>query len=200
MDYVRDIISLLVKPGYICVDVGANVGETAGWMLDAGAANVICIEPMPKWAESLRKNLAGRSFEIHEVALADGSPDYQKLWFAKEDSTNPGNGGLCPTGEFPVRLTTLDELLAGSSVDFVKIDVEGMELPVLRGAKQTLAINRPAVLYETRCEFEGNIPGLLFQPIADLLHNLGYSLFDFQGGRLIPTDGLARGWNTVAIV
>jgi FkbM family methyltransferase len=197
MDYVKELIALLVKPGQVCVDVGANIGETEQWMLDAGASNVTCIEPMPKWADALEQRLAGRSFELHLVGVADHSASGQ--WFAGEDASNPGYGGLARTGEFLVTLTTLDELLKDRSVNFMKIDVEGMELPVLRGAQEILKRDRPIVLYETRIEFEQAAEAPIFSIIADLLRGLGYSLFDYQDGQLCPTDGLARGWNTVAL-
>lgn len=196
MDFVADLIPLLVKPGHVCVDVGANVGETAEWMLQAGASTVICVEPMPKWAAALRQRL---SFELHEVALADGSEHYREGWFAQEDSNNPGNGGLSRQGEALVTVTTLDAMLGDRVVDFIKIDVEGMELPVLRGAVQTLARCHPTLLFETRIEFEQAAGAPLFEPIATLLKGLGYGLFDFQQGALCPADVLLLGWNTVAI-
>jgi len=84
-------------------------------------------------------------------------------------------------------------------VNFVKIDVEGMELYVLRGAQEVLKRDHPIVLYETRIEFEQAAGIPLFSAIADLLRGCGYSLFDYQDGQLLPTDGLARGWNTVAM-
>jgi len=199
MDYVQELIAKLVKPGHVCVDVGANVGETAQWMLDAGASSVICVEPMPKWAEALKQRLTNRPFELHQMAVADNSPDYAGQWFAGEDASNPGNGGLVRNSEFPVTLTTLDEVLKDRPVNFVKIDVEGMELYVLRGAQEILKRDHPIVIYETRIEFEQAAGHPLFSVIAELLNGLGYGLFDYQDGQLLPTDGLARGWNTVAL-
>jgi len=199
MDYVQELIAKLVKPGHVCVDVGANVGETAQWMLDAGAESVICVEPMPKWAEALKQRLANRPFELHQMAVADNSPDYAGQWFAGEDASNPGNGGLVRSSEFPITLTTLDEVLKDRPVNFVKIDVEGMELYVLRGAQEVLKRDHPIVIYETRIEFEQASATPLFQPIADLLHHIGYSLYDYRDNALHLSDGLARGWNTVAL-
>lgn len=199
MDYVQELIAKLVKPGFVCVDVGANIGETAQWMLDAGASNVICVEPMPKWADALKQRLANRPFELHQMAVADNAPEYAGQWFAGEDMSNPGNGGLVRSSEFPIILTTLDEVLKDRPVDFVKIDVEGMELYVLRGAQEILKRDRPIILYETRIEFEQAAGKPVFSVIADLLRGLGYALFDYRDGHFLPTDGLARGWNTVAL-
>jgi len=81
-------------------------------------------------------------------------------------SLAPGN---CPdTNDHitkPVETITLDAL-APQDVAFIKIDVEGHELEVLRGARETLTRNRPVLLIEIR---EKNLP-----PIRELLTELGY--------------------------
>jgi hypothetical protein len=73
-----------------------------------------------------------------------------------------------------VSLTTLDaEVAAGARPPhFIKVDVEGHEFSVLRGAAQTLREHRPVVLFESTQEKEA---------VAQFLRDMGYGLTDVHG-------------------
>jgi hypothetical protein len=88
---------------------------------------------------------------------------------------------------------TLDDLLAPlDRVDFIKIDVDGHELPVLQGAGKVLARFRPPILIEL-CPHVCVIHGYSFAALVRLLTDAGYRLEDLEG-KPLPSDpgGLER--------
>jgi FkbM family methyltransferase len=79
--------------------------------------------------------------------------------------------------EIEVRTTTVDaEISSGAPPpQFMKIDVEGHELAVLRGARRTLSEHRPFLIFETTSNHE---------EVGDLLQQLGYMMLDLSGAPL----------------
>lgn len=126
------------------VDVGAADGDYAREMLrEFPKAKIFCFEPIPesynKITRKLEQHYPHREFKIYNVALSD-QKDIARLKF---DSTHPDAGTLIP-GEhrgnvIEVKTDTMDNLLEKvSSIDFMKIDVEGWERRVLAGGKNTM--------------------------------------------------------------
>jgi FkbM family methyltransferase len=136
-----------IQVGTTVVDVGANVGLYT-WLASrcvGPQGKVIALEPsLSNWqALSRAKQVNGWSnVEIHRVAAADRSGHM----YLEQSSYNSGNNALAETstaGSDAVEVIRLDDLLAGRKVDFIKIDVQGWEAAVLKGAGQTLSQNRP---------------------------------------------------------
>lgn len=138
------------------IDVGCHEGAVLKEMLRLAPDGVHhAFEPLPGFANGLRRTFGGRpNVHVHELALSDqeGEATFQHV------VSNPGYSGLRKRRydrpdetlqEIRVRTARLDDLLPNSHrVDFVKIDVEGAELLVLRGAAATLARCRPTVVFE----------------------------------------------------
>ncbi|HXU29407.1 MAG TPA: FkbM family methyltransferase, partial [Thermoanaerobaculia bacterium] len=151
----RRLLARLLSPGDRVADVGANLGYYA--LLFARAVGpggrIDCFEPEPQnletLAENVRLNRLGESVRIHPVAVGEAAGNVR---------LDPGlNGVVTEHGalEVPVRrLDDLDELL-DPPVDLLKIDVEGYEGPVLRGAEKLLARARPALFVEIHPELIG---------------------------------------------
>lgn len=79
-------------------------------------------------------------------------------------------------------VTTVDlfvERCGLDRLDFVKLDVEGMEYEVMRGGINTWKTLKPVLYYETRREFERARGQPLFAMIAELLEKLGYQICQF---------------------
>jgi FkbM family methyltransferase len=144
----------LLKPGMTFVDAGSNKGDfaliAARVMNDEG--RVLAFEPMPENCRWIRKSIelnGYRSIELHELALWD--TDGREPLYLGERS---GWHSLVPAqnGEsIEVTTRTLDAVLAESGdphADVLKIDVEGAELRVLRGAERTLAAGPLAVIID----------------------------------------------------
>jgi FkbM family methyltransferase len=174
----------ILKPGDLFVDVGANVGTYTLWAADCGA-RVLAVEPHVATAARLRRNVVLNRFEVEivEQALAD-QPGRRRMT-ADLDSLNhflePDQDGV------DVPATTLDLLLGDRRAAGLKIDVEGVEELVLRGAGQALAEGRIDVV-----QLEWNERSRLIgmgsrDRAAGLLTAAGYHFTrpDDQG-RLIP--------------
>jgi FkbM family methyltransferase len=184
------------RGGLMMLDVGANVGAATYLVSQEVIGRFLCIEANPRFKASLTHNLAQiPSSRARFVALTDKS-----LRLAVRHNYIGGNSTIetAPGGGEMLEYVTLDEALE-SEVDFrapnlVKIDTEGYELKILRGASRTLAKHRPPLFFEyfpTLIRREGGDPDALF----DLLRQYGYAHFLFYdgGGNLLTslTGGLA---------
>lgn len=138
----------LIGRGMTVVDVGANIGVyTAAFARTVGETGaVIALEPAPANLRALRKACQVNNWsnvEIHGIAAAE----CEGTRLLACSSFNSGNNALSsciPAGvSVDVPTMTLDTLLGERRVDFLKIDVQGWEADVLRGATRILRKNRP---------------------------------------------------------
>ncbi len=140
----RALIERAVLPGMIAVDVGANVGlHTLGLARRVGPeGRVHALEPEPDNFRLLARGVQKahlKNVRLHQVAASD-APGTLTLYLS---DANRGDHRTSPAPEarrsFTVSATPIDLLLAGEPrIDFVKIDVQGGEVVVLRGMKETL--------------------------------------------------------------
>lgn len=146
-----------VKPGWVCYDIGGYKGYYTGVMALKGAARVFVFEPMPANVEQIKKLIGlNPSLPIHlkEYAVSDktGKAVFKLMpeetmgklehsSFQKDDE---------PVTSLTVECITLDELIASGTPepDFIKIDVEGAEEFVLKGAKDLLHRKKPFLMIE----------------------------------------------------
>ncbi len=142
-----------LKPGSLCFDVGANVGEKAEVFLALGA-RVVAFEPQDDCIQELQARVS-RSAPLVGVSKALGSkPDRLPLHIHRDRVNSTFNahwaGEAIATTE--VSVTTLDAAIAQYGVpDFCKIDVESYELEVLRGLSRPI----PAISYEYVLQDDG---------------------------------------------
>ncbi|MBV9619105.1 MAG: FkbM family methyltransferase, partial [Verrucomicrobia bacterium] len=147
----------LFPPGHVqklrtIVDVGANVGQWSGMLLNCiTPERLIIVEPLPDAFSVLQKKFGNnRRVELHSVAI--GEREGVATLKITRDTTGASLLQPCEemravvgsnwtiASEVQVKLTTLDQLLVNlSKVSLLKIDVQGYEKPVLAGAKQTLS-------------------------------------------------------------
>jgi FkbM family methyltransferase len=133
---------LFVNEKSVVVDIGAHIG-TFAVPIAAHAGRVIAFEPSPASFELLSRNVgvANGNFELKQEALGKESGSGTIL---VRNASNAGANTLSPGDDIPV--ATLDSEVAHA--DFIKIDVEGMELEVLRGGVQLIERSRPVVFFE----------------------------------------------------
>ena len=157
-----EMVLPLVPEGGTCVDVGANVGfYTLHFAKRVGAeGRVHALEPDPRNAARLRGNLALNRFEsrvdVTEVAVSDRN-GRATLHRSGEEHSGWGSLAAHPgeSASLEVPVTTVDSFLDSrgiSRVDFLKADVEGSEIELLRGAERTLRERRIGRLF---IEFNG---------------------------------------------
>jgi FkbM family methyltransferase len=198
---VSDACIALLQPGQVFYDVGANAGFvaiTVGYQF-ADRVRVCAFEPQPSLARhaALSAALNGlQNISVYEVML--GREAGEALLYvprhAIHASAVPHEAGAVPLRR-PVR--SLDELIQSGELpppDVVKMDVEGAELDVFRGAESALKQYRPAVLFEC----DSNLIRFGYTA-AELLAFLGhcapYKFYRLlESGKLDPVtaDDLAR--------
>lgn len=132
-----DILRLLLRAADSYVDCGANIGHLAlvARQLVGETGKVVAVEANPRIHGYLQRNLELNGFgdvQTINVALGDTSGTITISDQHSDDQNVVGQGSTT------VALRPLDSVLASGAVTLLKLDVEGFELPVLRGATQTL--------------------------------------------------------------
>lgn len=185
--------AMLCTPYDVVVDVGGNVGTAAlSFAATVPQGHVHVFEPSRELLPCLRRNLAlsrAQNVTVHPVGVSD-VPSRARLQVAV--AGNPGSAFLVDAGDAGtdeqfevVRLD--DELGALPRIDFVKIDVEGLELRVLRGAEALLRRHRPKILFEVN---DGALRrgGTSGREVCDWLAARGYRFAWLDSGRLRDYD------------
>ena len=148
------IIAKVVKPDSICIDVGCHKGEILDLILkSAPKGGHYGFEPIPAMYDSLVLQYSPKN-HIFPYALSDkegsttfqfvrNAPAYSGINKRSYDIENPN------IEELTVPLKKLDSLIPeNEKISLIKIDVEGGELGVLKGAKNVLLRNKPIVIFE----------------------------------------------------
>jgi FkbM family methyltransferase len=152
-EHELDVLTEFVSPGGTAIDVGANEGFFA-FAFSNIADRVEAFEPNPDCALFARRMLGWRA-RVHEIALSNGARRAQLVVPVSEDGVVLHLAGnlkeiVSPharTVRFDVEVRTLDSY-AFQEVRVIKIDVEGTEIEVLEGGRQTILRDRPTLIVE----------------------------------------------------
>ena len=147
-----EAIQKTVREDDIAYDVGAHVGYFSVLMGDivGSGGKVIAFEPRGLNLGYLQRHVSVNNcnnIEIVSKAVGDHSGQ-AKL----ETRTGSGTGYISDTGDEAVEITSIDELVESGALPpptFLKIDVEGGEMAVLRGARKVIATQRPRMILAT---------------------------------------------------
>lgn len=168
--------------GGLFIDVGANVGTYAIWAAELGA-EVIALEPAADTFSLLEENIALNGYPVSAVRAAAGD---HCGWARFTSGLDAGNS-LSRDGPAVTRLVTVDSLIGSRPVTGMKVDVEGFEIDVLRGAARALAEHRIGLIQIEWNEASTVAVGADRRPIAELLAGYGYRLYRPDAtGHLIP--------------
>ena len=152
------VCETLVHPGMTCLDIGANIGYYTvllGHLVGAGG-RVLAFEAMGEPAQLAAAHVRLNSMEdrcVVRQAAVGATPRADSLFFNYSWPPDP----TASAAEL-IEVCTIDELvgfetwLAGRQIDFIKIDVDGYEMRVLRGAESVLQAHRPLILLEV-CDY-----------------------------------------------
>ena len=223
--YEEQIYKALIRPSDTCFDVGANDGEVSLFLAKTAGESGLVIAFEPVWPMYCRlcRNLQFDSTLKSPIATVPfGLSDSEKLTTINVPDGLFGMGSLAEASawanaqgsaeiqSYDVRLTTIDSFLASTGVrspDFIKIDVEGAELFVLRGAMRMFETgHRPLMLIEVFAPWEQAFGYQPWEMISVLLE-LGYQfLFACPNGIVdhLPTrlrpfpPAYEMGYNVVA--
>lgn len=156
------LLSLREEKNPVIFDIGANIGTYATWVAKMFPYGTIhCFEPQRLVFQMLSGNIALNNFDNvftynmaigqHNECIMIDEPDYYQkedfgIFSLVEDKITSKSGRSCV-----VQVITVDsfvETFKIPKVDFLKIDVEGMDIAVLKGAQQTLSKFNPIIFIE----------------------------------------------------
>jgi FkbM family methyltransferase len=183
----------VIKKNHNCIDIGCHKGEILDIILENSPdGKHFAFEPIPYLFEELTKKYKNRA-TILPYALSDNAgsstfqlvknaPAYSGIKRRKYDISNP------EIEEINVEIKTLDELIdIDDEIHFIKIDVEGGEFGVLKGAINLLKFCKPTVLFECgkgACDYYGTNPLDLYDFITNEIGLKIFTLKSFIKGNL----------------
>ena len=201
---VSNLIQQVVQPGWVCADVGANIGLITRLLarLVGPKGLVIAFEAHPENARVLNQDykflVEKKQIRVENLAVSDGSSKFLWLYSGRKRSHFEWNivghdvDGNKTEPEFQIPATSLDDYFPeGSQLNFVKIDVEGAEALVLHGMSRLLRQTRPILIIE----FHDNEGWRGREELFDA----GYILYDMQGKRLEPVNDIQSIFRCLAL-
>lgn len=193
-----DFIRCFLKPGMVFVDVGAHLGEYTllAANLLASSGHVHAFEPNPDVYKILLKNTQMnhcRNVSVHPEAVWEGETlvDFEIYPEPSLSAVQVIDHGR-PTIKVPT--VTLDRYFADPvtpSPSLIKVDVEGAELQVLKGATSLLSLpplQAPVVIFEYG-PFNTRRLGYAADDTLRFLRGHDYAVYAFHRGALVCTDG-----------
>jgi len=174
-----------ISEGNVVFDVGAHVGfySLLASTLVGPTGWVVAFEPAPRNLDYLREHLRLNGVRNVDVVACAVLESTGVAWF--EDGVDSSSGRVSAIGQYQVSTIGLDEYVSQSArvPDCIKIDVEGAEWSVLRGAMSTLKKHHPAIFLATHgCASHDRC--------CEALRALGYDLYPIVGECAQQTDEL----------
>ena len=187
-DEVRNALLARVKRDAVVFDVGANVGwwtVPLARHLSKRGGRVVAFEPVPANRIRLEWAIAANSVQgivqVVPVALGD-APGELGMWLKSEETGAASGTAALVTGSGPshlrVPVVTLDQWAADQGVrrcDLMKLDIEGAELMMLRGAEKFIAATRPLIFGEFEAYWLSTF-GASFLDVAEWAGRMNYSM------------------------
>lgn len=193
-------MTIVEDPITTVIDAGGRYGIHPTWKKFRGKLSYLLFEPDVEEAERLTRKYAAKnnSVRVHPTALGERcetvrfnilqhrgqnsvlAPRKESFWFAE---ARPSEGNIIGTFEAPCE--TVDNLSVQQNVtpDFLKLDTEGSELPILRGA--TKCLKTTVIGIRSESHFDAVFEGMpLFPELHRCLFDMGFILlnFDYSGG------------------
>jgi FkbM family methyltransferase len=207
-DLVTDgLLAAVLRTDSCAIDVGANVGDVLEKIVRiAPQGSHIAYEPVPHLAQDLVRRFP--QVDVRRAALSE-EPGESTFTHVVSD---PAFSGLIrrddlpesQTEEIKVEVQKLDDALPkGFRPALIKIDVEGAEVLVLKGARETLAKHKPVLLFEHGLH-GADLYGSTSAELWDIVDESGLRIFDLDGNGPFSRDEFAAlftepVWNYLAV-
>lgn len=195
--YENTLLNLLrksVKNGDVVIDVGANEGylsiPLAAMVKNSG--HIFSIEPHPANISVLKENIRLNNLSNVTVIPKAASDTHGVMKFVGDRAWGTLVHDQITGGVIDIDVDCLDNMIPNelkTSVKLIKIDSEGNEIKVIRGAKNLILLARPIIVFEL------NLSLLAFVDISiketfDFLNSNNYKLFKERRGKLVPFEWL----------
>jgi FkbM family methyltransferase len=160
------------------IDVGAHIGSIISSVSRHDSTiKIVAIEAIPEKVKNLRRLFP--FVELHDCAVGDSAGEIAFFIDTKRSGYSslgkPSAGDRGSRVEIKVRIERLDTLVPHADVDAIKIDVEGAELGVMRGAVHLLAKCRPIIMFESGPQTDDGL-GYTKQAMFDFLSSNEFSV------------------------
>ena len=141
-----------IRRGDVVYDIGANVGyfSLLAAVLAGPDGQVVAFEPLPRNIHYLHRHI--KLNQIKNITVIEAAVSDQEGKACFDLGASSAMGHIAETGEIEVQMVALERLLAEGRVpppDAIKLDVEGAEYEVLRGAGSLLKEKRPLFSLDT---------------------------------------------------
>jgi len=165
----------------VVFDVGANIGESAlKFRVGFPKAKIYCFEPVKETFEILKRTV-NRYDTISCYKIAFGSKDGQEtIYLTGQSNTSSLIRPNKAVGSEVVKLCTVDGFASDNQIkriDLLKIDTEGFDLEVLKGARNMLSSGQIAFVLAEIGFHPGDARHVLFDDIRSYLLPMGYTVF-----------------------
>lgn len=183
-----------LHPGMVAIDVGANVGAHAMRLasLVGSKGRLFCFEPNPETYQRLLANVQRNAFDqVTAFNCALGHEKGRATLYVNPPSEPNRNANMLVPNKFGLEVETIsldqawEEMMGRVPIDFMKMDIEGFELPVLQRGSSLLRQRRPVILSEFSPEY-GRRLGYAWQDVCRFFEVSRYGLTVLSRR---PTDG-----------
>jgi FkbM family methyltransferase len=189
------MLANISNPRWVALDIGANIGYYSLFLEKSlHCSRILAFEPSPREYKLLQENLTGnRCDKVTTFNLALGDVESTIKLYLSSDNIGKNSINYFDTSdqEVTVPMKVLDVFLNDQnldSIDFIKIDVEGAEPMVLKGAAATIQKFKPVILYESWA-FSQAPYGSFECATTSILETYGYRIFDIdERGRLLQVN------------
>ncbi len=188
--HIVQALEKYIVPATTVVDIGAYIGTHTIKMSQCigEKGSVIAFEPQKRIFSELGKNIKlNKCNNVRTFRYALGNINFKQVEMNPTNRFNAGATSIGSGGDL-VTMRTLDSMKL-SHVSLIKIDVEGHEYSVLKGAEETILRNQPTIVFEcwtgVPCEIQSTIQQANLDRVLSLLKSYGYEIHNIYDSDFI---------------